>query len=100
MAMRGEEAAAMSPKQWPDLLAIGLRQRKITEFLAAKEPELPFPMRRRKRFQTRPQIKEEHQPMSLPFITVLADDSCEMKCSRFDSQPEFFPRLAAGAGIR
>src|SRR5437867_13218339 len=68
MAVRGEKAAAMFPEQRPELLAIGLRNRKRIEFGPGEKREAPLAMRRRQRLEVRLDLEEEHQPVRLSLI--------------------------------
>ena len=73
MAMSGEEPAPITPEERPDLLTIGLRQFQARKPVGWKEFETPFAMRLRQRQQFPVDLEKKHQPMRLPFVSVLAD---------------------------
>ena len=100
MAMRGEETAAMLPEQRPDLFAIRLRQIQGRQFVVGKELKISLAMRRRQRFQSRFDFEQKHQPVRLPFVAVLADESGQMQIARLNRQPQFFLCFATGTGVR
>jgi len=45
-------------------------------------------------------FKQEHQPMGLPLVTVLADYSSEVQVTRLDYHADLFKRLSARASVR
>jgi len=73
-AMGGKKAAAVLPKPRPDSLTIGWWQAQIGENFATEELEPALPMRGRQAGQPQPHLEQEHQPMALALIPVLADD--------------------------
>ena len=50
--------------------------------------------------QARLYLEEKHEPMSLALVAALADESGQMKVAGPQAEPDFFRRLAAGAGVR
>ena len=77
--MRREETAAVPPEQWPDLLAIGLRQRQALQRTDGEKFKAPFIVWRREFQQFLSYLEQKHQPMRLIFITVFADDAGQMQ---------------------
>lgn len=100
MAISGEEAAAMTPEQRPDLFKVSPGQVQSCEGFARKKPENPLAMRHRSHLQPRLHLKQKHEPMALAFVSVFGDDSGEMQIGRLELQPHFLRRFATGAGIR
>src|SRR2546423_4789902 len=82
MAMGREKAAAMPPKQGPDLFAVGLRQRRLFERGEGEEFKPSLVMRRRQGRQSVFQFEQKHQPVRLSLVTVLADDSRQVQVRR------------------
>jgi len=82
MAVRGKETAAMPPEQRPDLLAVGLRQRQPFQSVTGEKLEPPFIVRRRQLCQLLGKLEQEHQPMRLAFVTVLANDAGKVQIGR------------------
>ena len=99
MAMGGEEAAAVLPEPGPDLFAVGLGNLQRGDFFAREKLETPFGMGRWEGFQARLDFKEEHEPVGLPLVTVLADETGEVKVGGGQTGADFFVGFAAGAGI-
>src|SRR6266498_5850845 len=79
MAVRGKKAAAMFPEQRPEPLAIGLRNRKRIELSPGEKREAPLAMRRRQRLEARLDLEEEHQPVRLSLVAVLAGQTRQVK---------------------
>src|SRR5947208_14919441 len=63
LAMRREETAAVPPEQWPDLFAVGLRQRQSFERGDGEKSKTPFAVRWRQLLQFPLQLEQKHQPM-------------------------------------
>ena len=99
MAMRREKSAAMPPEPRPDLFPVGLRQLQTVERRAGEKLEPAFGVVRRQRGQPRLHLKQEHQPVGLALITMLADEAGQVQVRRLDFDAEFLLRLAAGAGV-
>src|SRR5262245_19767142 len=99
-AMGGEKAPAMFPEEWPELFTIGFRNWKRVEFGAWEKRKAPFTMWRRQRLQALFDLEQEHQPVRLSLVAVLAGQTGQMKIAGSQRQAEFLSRLAAGAGVR
>ena len=100
MAMRCEEPSTMFPELRPDLFAIGLRKLQRIQLRAGEELESPFTMGRRSDYESPLDFKEEHQPVRLPVVTVLAHEPGQMQLGRRNVQSHFLMRFATGARIR
>ena len=96
--MGGEEPAAMLPEQRPDLLAIGLRQPQGPDGGAGEKLKPPFAMRDRQRRQPGFDLEQEHQPVAITGVSVLADQACKMQVARLPLAVEFLAGLPAGTG--
>ena len=57
-------------------------------------------MQRRHVRQSRFDLEQEHQPMTLALVAVLADQAGEVQIGNCQGQPQFLLRLAARAGVR
>lgn len=99
MTMRGEEATAMLPEPRPDALTVGLRNVQAVQRGTREELKAPLAHRRRKFFQLRLQLEQEHEPVGLPLETMLADEAGEMKIGPKKLLAEFLVRFAGGAGV-
>ena len=77
-----KKPSAMTPKEGPDLLPVGFRQIQQSQFRSTVESEISFTMRRRNLLQARPHLEEKHQPMSLPLIPILADETGQVQVGR------------------
>ncbi len=98
--MRGKEAATMLPEQGPDLVAVGPGQRQTGQLVCRKKLEAPFAVRRRQEVESGSNFEEEHQPVGLPLVTVLADQPGQMQVGGLEGQTKFFRGFATGAGVR
>src|ERR1035438_1495485 len=99
VAMRGKKAAAVLPKPGPDALPVGLRYLHSLQGFAREELKAPFAMNRRQGGQFPLHLEQEHQPMALALIPVLAGQAGQVQVGRRKRYAEFLLRLAAGAGI-
>src|ERR1044072_6679138 len=81
MTVCGEKAAAMPPKQRPDLLAVGLRQGQSLEVLGGEEFKPPLVVRWRQGREFPFHFEEKHEPMLPSFIAVFADKAGQMEFS-------------------
>src|SRR5438093_5107571 len=99
-AMGREESPPVLPKQWPNLLQVCFWNFERIEFLASEKAKDAFAVLWRKRFQPRLQFEQEHQPVRLAGIAMLADESGKVKIRFSEFQPKHFGGLAAGASVR
>lgn len=97
--MGGEETATMLPEQGPDVGAIGLGNLEGKDLVARNEPEGAFAVGWGKGCQTLFDLEEEHEPVSLPEVTVLTDHRGQVEVGGVKFQSEFFLRLATGAAM-
>jgi len=100
MAVRGEESTAMLPEPRPDFLAVGLRQFQLVQRHARKELKAAFGVNGRKHFQFWLHLEQEHEPMRVPLVAVLADEAGEVQVGWGQLLAGFLARLAASAGVR
>lgn len=99
MAMRGKETAAMLPEPRPDAFTVGLRNVQAVQCGAREELKTPFAHRRREFFELRLQLKQEHEPVSLPLETMFAEEAGEMEVRPKKLLAEFLVRLARRTGV-
>ena len=99
MAMRREKAAAKLPEPRPDLLAIRLRDMNRVNRRAREELEPPFAARLRQRRQLLPHLEQEHEPMRLALVPVLAHHARQVQIRRRQFHAHLLLRLATGARI-
>ena len=97
--MRGEEAAAVLPEERPDLLTIGLWERKGVHLRAGKKGETSLAMRWRNRSEAWLHLEQEHEPVGLSLVAVLADESGEVQVSRCEGEADFLVGFATSTGI-
>src|SRR6185436_100079 len=84
----------------PDLFDIGFWHLKFGHCTACVEFESSFGVSGWQCPETLLQFKQEHEPVRLPFVTVFADDACEVQLTWFNDKPQFFGSLAACACVR
>ena len=89
----------MLPEPRPDFFTVGLRLFQTVQRPTRKELKTPFRMDGREGFELRLYLKQEHKPVRVALITVLADKAGEMQVAWLKVQAGFFAGLAAGAGI-
>src|SRR5213593_3897231 len=99
MAMRGEEAAPMTPEQRPDLFAVRQRQGQACESVFGKELEAPFAMGRRPDLEPTCDLEEEHEPVFLPPVAVFTDEAGQMEVGGLQGQAQFLGGFATGASV-
>ena len=97
--MGGEEAAAMFPKERPDLVAIGLWQGQFVEFPTAGKMKLAFFISGRQGLQSWLDFKQEHQPMRLALVAMLTDHAGELTIGWSQIKTHLLARLATGTGV-
>ena len=98
--MRSKKSITILPKQGPDLLEVGFGQGQAGHFFTPEECEPAFAMRRWQTGEARFHFKQEHEPVSLPVVAMLAHESHEMEVAGLNFDAEFFPGLAASRGVR
>src|SRR2546422_7909885 len=99
MAVSGEKAAAVLPEQRPDPFAVRLRDLQLFELPWRKEFESTFVVCGGQARQLPLDFEQEHQPVGLAFVTVLADNPRQVQTSRCHLQADFLPGFATGAGV-
>ena len=88
VAMRGEETAAVLPEPWPYALPVCLRDRQPRQGFTWEELKAPFAMRGRQRRQSSLYLEQEHQPMALALIAVLARQPGQVQVQRRKRQTQ------------
>ena len=81
------------------MLEVGFGQAQAGQFFAPEECESAFAMCHGQTGETRFYFEEEHQPVRLADVAVLAHEAREMEVSRLNFDAEFFPGLAARRGV-
>ena len=99
MAMRGKKSASILPEPWPDLLCVCLGQVQSRQGRASKERKPALTMCRRQRAQSLFHLEQEHQPMALALVAMLAHQSGKVQIARSKRQANFLLRFTASASI-
>src|SRR2546423_14159706 len=99
MAVSGEKAAAVLPEQRPDPFAVRLRKLQLFEPARRKEFESTFVVCGGQACQLPLDFEQEHQPVGLAFVTVLADNPRQVQTGRWYLEADFLPGFATGAGV-
>src|ERR1035438_739412 len=100
MAMRSEEAAAVLPEPGPDPLPVSLRNLQPRQGFAREELETPLAMGGRQDLQSPLHLEQEHQPMALSLIAVLARQASQVQVGRRQHHAELLLSLAAATRVR
>jgi hypothetical protein len=100
MTMSGEETLAVAPEQGPDLVPIGLGQVQGGQLVRGKEGKSTFRMTRGQLEEFGFDFEEEHKPMTLPFVTMLADNASQMQVMWMDGPSQFFLGFTTGTSVR
>src|SRR4051812_4730831 len=100
MAMCRKKSTAKLPNPWPDLFLIRLGDFYVLQRLAREELKTPLAMDGWQRCQFLFHLKQKHQPVTLPQVTVLAHDTCQVQIRRRQFHAKFFFCLTARTGIR
>ena len=82
MTVRGKKAAAVTPEERPDLLAIRRRHGEFAQGLPTPEGEASLAMGRWQGLYSRSRLKQKHQPMNLLRAAALAHHTRQMKLGR------------------
>jgi len=98
--MRGEKAVPVPPKPGPDPLAVGLGQLHCLQGFAGKELKPAFPVRRREHRKLLLYFEQEHEPMTLALVPMLADNSRQMQIGGGNPESHLLSSFSASAGVR
>src|ERR1035438_8396227 len=100
VAMRRKEPAAVMPEPGPNALAVRPRYLQACHGLAGEELKASFLVHGRQGSKPAVHLEQEHQPMGLALVAMLAHQPRQMQVGRRKPQPQLFLRLTARADIR
>ena len=93
----GGESMGVVKGEWPDDLAVGIGDGQELQMAARVKSEFPFRMRRGERVHGFEHSKQEHQPMSAPFIVAFGDAGKEVEVLLMKGESGFLPGFTDGA---
>src|SRR5689334_11930566 len=100
MTMRCKKTSAMFPKPRPDFLGISLWQLDSLQSRSRKKLKCSLTVLRRQSRKPLLHLKQKHQPVTLPLISMLTDQTRQMQLLGLDGNPQFLLRFATRTRIR
>lgn len=97
--MSDKKAVPILPEEGPNLVAIGLRKRKIFDLAPREKAERAFFNGRWNLCEPREIFEEEDQPVRLVSISVFTDDPDQMKIRWCGRDSQFFTSLSKCAHV-